>query len=187
LWCAAQLSLHPNPLWLSSPPGPQYTSHHAYTWFPSCLQSQTFNESSLPGRDFLADVCREWEAAAARAETRLVVLRTGIVLAKEGGALGRMIPVFSIFAGGPLGSGRQWCSWIHRWVGGWADGGKCCATASDGTDGCGGGEGRRSRGAGQCLACRSAIGSSMHPPVLSQLGRTILYCLPGLPPMMLQG
>ena len=39
---------------------------------------------------------------------------TGIVLAKEGGALGKMLPVFNIFAGGPLGTGRQWCSWIHR-------------------------------------------------------------------------
>ena len=41
----------------------------------------------------------------------------GIVLAKEGGALGKMMPVFNIFAGGPLGSGRQWCSWIHRCYG----------------------------------------------------------------------
>ncbi|KAI7841523.1 hypothetical protein COHA_004695 [Chlorella ohadii] len=78
------------------------------------LQSTTFSESSAPGRDYLAEVCREWEAAAEEAQTRVVILRTGIVLAKEGGALGRMIPVFSIFAGGPLGSGRQWCSWIHR-------------------------------------------------------------------------
>jgi hypothetical protein len=79
------------------------------------LQSQTFSEASQPGRDYLAEVCRDWEAAAGTAQTRVVVLRTGIVLAKEGGALGRMVPVFSIFAGGPLGSGRQWCSWIHRW------------------------------------------------------------------------
>ena len=43
-----------------------------------------------------------------------VLLGTGIVLAKEGGALGKMLPVFNIFAGGPLGTGRQWCSWIHR-------------------------------------------------------------------------
>lgn len=46
-----------------------------------------------------------------QADTRVVILRTGIVLAKEGGALGRMIPMFQIFAGGPLGSGRQWMSW----------------------------------------------------------------------------
>ena len=43
-----------------------------------------------------------------------VLSGTGIVLAKEGGALGKMLPVFNIFAGGPLGTGRQWCSWIHR-------------------------------------------------------------------------
>ncbi|KAI3433684.1 hypothetical protein D9Q98_003493 [Chlorella vulgaris] len=77
-------------------------------------ESQTFSEASQAGRDYLAEVCKAWEDAAAAAQTRVVVLRTGIVLAKEGGALGRMIPVFSIFAGGPLGSGRQWCSWIHR-------------------------------------------------------------------------
>lgn len=45
-----------------------------------------------------------------------VCVAAGIVLAREGGALGKMMPVFNIFAGGPLGSGRQWCSWIHRQV-----------------------------------------------------------------------
>lgn len=56
-------------------------------------------ESSPSGNDYLSEICQEWEAAANKAETRVVVLRTGIVLAKDGGVLGRMIPVFSIFAG----------------------------------------------------------------------------------------
>lgn len=77
-------------------------------------ETQTFSEASSNGRDYLAEVCREWESAAQRAKTRVVLLRTGIVLGKEGGAIGRMLPVFQIFAGGPLGSGKQWCSWIHR-------------------------------------------------------------------------
>lgn len=58
------------------------------------------NESSPSGSDYLAEICREWEAAAQEAKgIRVVMLRTGIVLAKEGGALGRMLPVFQIFAG----------------------------------------------------------------------------------------
>jgi len=74
----------------------------------------TFSEASPNGGDYLAEVCKDWEAAAQSAQTRVVIIRTGIVLAKEGGALAKMIPVFQIFAGGPLGSGRQWFSWIHR-------------------------------------------------------------------------
>lgn len=50
----------------------------------------------------------------ARQVARKVVVRSGIVLAREGGALAKMLPVFNVFAGGPLGSGRQWFSWIHR-------------------------------------------------------------------------
>lgn len=80
-------------------------------------QSQTFNESSTSGRDYLAEVCRDWENAAQQAKTkRVVIVRTGIVLAKEGGAMAKMLPIFNIFAGGPLGNGQQWCSWIHRFV-----------------------------------------------------------------------
>ena len=77
--------------------------------------NQTFNESSQSGADYLAEVCRDWEEAAKKAKTkRVVIIRTGIVLSKEGGALAKMLPIFNIFAGGPLGTGQQWCSWIHR-------------------------------------------------------------------------
>jgi uncharacterized protein (TIGR01777 family) len=78
---------------------------------------ERFEESSSSGKDYLSLVCREWEAAAAPAEAlgvRLVVLRSGIVLGPGGGALAKMVPAFSAFAGGALGDGRQWMSWIHR-------------------------------------------------------------------------
>jgi uncharacterized protein len=82
---------------------------------------EALTEDSAPGRDFLADVCRVWEAEAARAArtgVRLAIVRTGLVLDRQGGALPRMLPPFRLFAGGPLGSGRQYMSWIHRsdWV-----------------------------------------------------------------------
>lgn len=79
-------------------------------------ETKTFDETDSPGDDFLAQVCREWEAEAEKVKesgTRLVILRTGIVLGM-GGALAKMLPPFRLFAGGPLGSGRQWFSWIHR-------------------------------------------------------------------------
>jgi uncharacterized protein (TIGR01777 family) len=75
-----------------------------------------FQESSGAGTDRLARLCTAWEAAAADkpAGTRLVVVRIGIVLAPDGGALGKMLPVFRAGFGGPIGDGRQWMSWIHR-------------------------------------------------------------------------
>jgi hypothetical protein len=79
-------------------------------------ETASFDESSPAGDDFLAHVCQEWEAAAAQVKsygTRLVILRIGIVLG-PGGALGRMVPAFKLFAGGPLGTGQQWFSWIER-------------------------------------------------------------------------
>ena len=76
---------------------------------------QRFLESSHPGDDFLASLCQRWEAAAAvPSAVRQVTLRIGIVLAADGGALGKMLPVFRTGFGGPIGSGRQWMSWIHR-------------------------------------------------------------------------
>lgn len=78
-------------------------------------------ETAAPGRGFLSDVCVAWEGEARQAEglTRVVLLRTGIVLAREGGALPKMMLPFRLFAGGPMGSGRQFMSWIHLddWVG----------------------------------------------------------------------
>ncbi len=77
---------------------------------------EALDEDSQPGTGFLAELVRDWEAAGAAAEAsgvRRVVLRTGVVLAREGGALPRMALPFKLFVGGPLGGGRQWLSWIH--------------------------------------------------------------------------
>jgi uncharacterized protein len=79
-------------------------------------------EDTPPGRGFLSDVARAWEAEAepaARAGTRVALLRTGVVLDRNGGALPEMARPIRFFAGGPIGSGRQYLPWIHRddWVG----------------------------------------------------------------------
>lgn len=79
-------------------------------------ETAEFDENSLGGDDFLAHVCKDWESAAQpvkNAGTRLAILRLGIVLGK-GGALAKMLPPFKLFAGGPIGTGKQWFSWIHR-------------------------------------------------------------------------
>lgn len=72
-------------------------------------------EDAPPGTDFLADVCKRWEEAAKEARergVRHVALRIGMVLSADGGALARMMPPFRLGLGGPVGSGRQWVSWI---------------------------------------------------------------------------
>lgn len=77
---------------------------------------EILTENSSADEDFLGDVCREWEAAAATAEQhgiRTAFIRTGLALGKSGGALDRMLPIFKMGVGGRLGSGNQWMPWIH--------------------------------------------------------------------------
>jgi uncharacterized protein (TIGR01777 family) len=79
-------------------------------------EDEELTESSPAGDDFLAHLARDWEGEALRAQSkgvRVILTRFGIVLGKNGGALGQMIPLFKYFIGGPLGSGRQWFSWVH--------------------------------------------------------------------------
>ncbi len=78
--------------------------------------TKEFNENSQSGNDFLANLCNKWEEVANGKPffSRLVIFRIGIVLESEGGALGKMLPVFKIGLGGPIGDGKQWMSWIHR-------------------------------------------------------------------------
>jgi uncharacterized protein (TIGR01777 family) len=78
---------------------------------------EVVTEHAEAGEGFLAAVCKEWEASTAEVEAlgvRRAVLRTGLVLAKEGGALPRMALPFRLLGGGPLGDGRQWMPWIHK-------------------------------------------------------------------------
>lgn len=79
--------------------------------------SQTFTEESENGTDFLADVCCRWEGAALQAEAlgvRVICLRFGHILERDGGMLPRVAMPFSFGLGGYLGDGQQWMSWIHR-------------------------------------------------------------------------
>ncbi|MGA6827559.1 TIGR01777 family oxidoreductase [Nitrospira sp. NS4] len=78
---------------------------------------RVLDEGAARGQGFLADLCLEWESAAIRAAqfgTRVVLLRTGMVLERDGGALPKMLLPFRLFAGGPIMPGTQWVSWIHR-------------------------------------------------------------------------
>jgi len=73
-------------------------------------------EDSPPGNDFLSRLALEWEGEALKAKEkgmRVVLMRFGIVLGEKGGALGQMIPLFKKYIGGPIGSGKQWFSWIY--------------------------------------------------------------------------
>ena len=77
---------------------------------------EVLTESSETGSDFLAKVCVDWEVEANKAEklgVRVAIIRVGMVIGKNGGALKKMLPVFKLGVGGPLGSGKQWMSWVH--------------------------------------------------------------------------
>jgi uncharacterized protein len=79
-------------------------------------QDEIITEASGPGSDFLARLCFDWEASTAAVEkfgVRRPVIRTGIVLSNEGGAFPKLVLPFRLFAGGPIGSGKQWYPWIH--------------------------------------------------------------------------
>jgi uncharacterized protein len=79
-------------------------------------RTATFTESSLAGDDYLAKLCAAWEAAsdgAAALGMRVAKLRTGLVLGRDGGVLGKLLPVFRLGGGGVIASGKQWYSWIH--------------------------------------------------------------------------
>jgi uncharacterized protein len=76
----------------------------------------TFTEANGPGHDFLARVCAGWESEARHAATqgmRVGIVRTGLVLGRNGGVLARLLPLFRAGLGGVVASGKQWCSWIH--------------------------------------------------------------------------
>lgn len=79
------------------------------------LGEQTFDESSGAGQGFAAEICKEWEEAAQKfnsKNTRLCVMRLGVVLG-HGGALNKLLPLFRLGMGGPIGDGNQWFSWVH--------------------------------------------------------------------------
>jgi uncharacterized protein (TIGR01777 family) len=78
---------------------------------------EPLDEDAPPGQGFLAQVCVEWEAESSKAAelgARVVLVRTGVVLDKDGGALAKMLPPFRLGVGGPVAGGRQYISWIHR-------------------------------------------------------------------------
>jgi uncharacterized protein (TIGR01777 family) len=101
-------------------PPPVFISGSAVGYYGP-RDGQPLNESDPPGSDFLANLCVEWEQEARKAErpgTRVVTIRTGLVLERSGGPLPEMMKPFKFFVGGPVGSGRQYVSWIHRldWI-----------------------------------------------------------------------
>jgi uncharacterized protein (TIGR01777 family) len=98
------------------PSPPQLLIQGSAVGYYGSSATASFTEASPAAADFLGQLCQHWEAATQELNPacRLVILRTGIVLAADGGALGKMLPIFRLGFGGPVGSGQQWMSWIHR-------------------------------------------------------------------------
>jgi len=94
---------------------PKFIINGSAIGFYGTSLNEEFTETSPNGNDFLANLCTKWEEAASQKPffTRLVIFRIGIVLGKNGGALGKMLPIFKVGLGGPIGDGNQWMSWIH--------------------------------------------------------------------------
>lgn len=102
-------------------PPPVFVSASGAGYYGASLDDGIKTESSARGDDFLARVCVDWEAEAERASnavTRVVTMRSGVVIERRGGALQKLMTPFRFFVGGPVGSGRQYMSWIHRidWI-----------------------------------------------------------------------
>lgn len=92
-----------------------YISASAVGYYPPS-ETATYTESSPHGTDFLGEVCAAWEREANRAAElgmRVSIVRTGVALGLDGGALAQMLPPFRLGAGGVIGNGKQWISWIH--------------------------------------------------------------------------
>jgi uncharacterized protein (TIGR01777 family) len=99
-----------------APKKPVWVSGSAVGFYGMRKDDAVLDEQAPAGTDVLAEICVAWEAAtepAKRAGARVAMPRTGIVLGKDGGALAKMLPAFKAFAGGPIGDGEQWLSWIH--------------------------------------------------------------------------
>lgn len=102
------------------PPG-VFVSASGVGYYGTSTDGDAKTEASPPGADFLAHLCEDWESEAlkaARDGMRLITIRSGLVLERSGGALPQMMRPFRFFVGGPVGSGRQYMSWVHRldWI-----------------------------------------------------------------------
>ncbi len=92
-----------------------YIAASAVGYYPPS-ESATYTEASPHGHDFLGEVCAAWEREAERAvalDMRVAIVRTGVALGRDGGALLKMLPSFQLGFAGVLGSGKQWLSWVH--------------------------------------------------------------------------